>query len=194
LQSNLTKDRLDGLMIYYPFRQQLPLVLSQSDPVTAVAWASNDSRLAFSLSPLSMGPSIVKVWNAPGGQFTALNITDLKGHNSTVTSLSWSPDGKFLVSGSTDETVKVWDTVSGQEVASFIYGKNIKSVAWSPNGNYVAVGGWETVSIEIWDVATKQIAATFIDSDSVNTVAWSPDSTQLASGNQTGVVSIWEVK
>ncbi len=194
LQSTLTKDRLDGLMIYYPFRQQLPLVLPQSDPVTAVAWAPNDSRLAFSLSPLSMGPSTVRVWNSLSGPFMEQNFIELKGHSSTITSLSWSPDGKFLVSGSSDETVKIWDTARGQEIASFIYGKNIKSVAWSPDGGNIAVGGWNTTNIIIWNVMKKQITNNFVDSDSVNTLAWSPDSTQLASGNQTGVASIWDVR
>jgi WD40 repeat protein len=46
-----------------------------------------------------------KVWDAQTGQETLT----LKGHSGSVTSVSFSPDGKRIVSGSGDDTLKVWD-------------------------------------------------------------------------------------
>ena len=50
----------------------------------------------------------LKVWDAQTGQ----EPLTLKGHSDAVTSVSFSPDGKRIVSGSDDKTVKVWDISS----------------------------------------------------------------------------------
>ena len=50
----------------------------------------------------------MKVWDAQTGQETLT----LKGHSEPVWSVSFSPDGKRIVSGSLDDTLKVWDISS----------------------------------------------------------------------------------
>jgi WD40 repeat protein len=52
----------------------------------------------------------VKVWDAQTGQ----ELLTLKGHTNLVTSVAFSPDGQRLVSGSADDTVKVWDASLGE--------------------------------------------------------------------------------
>ena len=44
----------------------------------------------------------------------------MEGHTRDVTSVGFSPDGKFIVSGSVDNTVRVWDATNGVEVVSFL--------------------------------------------------------------------------
>ena len=41
----------------------------------------------------------------------------LTGHSRDVTSVAYSPDGKHIVSGSEDKTVKIWDSSTGKEVS-----------------------------------------------------------------------------
>ena len=53
----------------------------------------------------------MKVWDADKGT----EILTLKGHTGRVTSVAFSPDGKRIVSGSEDSTVKVWDADKGTE-------------------------------------------------------------------------------
>ena len=53
----------------------------------------------------SSGDSTLKFWDAESGQ----EMLTLKGHSSSVRSVSFSPDGKRIVSGSFDKTVKIWD-------------------------------------------------------------------------------------
>ena len=43
-------------------------------------------------------------------------VNKLEGHTGEVNSVSFSPDGKFIVSGSADKTVRVWDATNGVEV------------------------------------------------------------------------------
>ena len=47
----------------------------------------------------------MKVWDASSG----MDLLTLKGHTGTVTSVAFSPDGQRLVSGSYDQTLKIWD-------------------------------------------------------------------------------------
>jgi WD40 repeat protein len=54
------------------------------------------------------GDKTLKVWDAQTGQ----EPLTLKGHSDAVTSVSFSPDGKRIVSGGWDQTVKIWDISS----------------------------------------------------------------------------------
>ena len=78
-------------------------------------------------------------------------VATLRGHGGPVSSVSFSPDGKFLASGSWDKTVKVWEVGSWQEVAT-LWGHEgyVYSVSFSPDGKFLASGSYETV--KVWEV------------------------------------------
>ena len=60
----------------------------------------------------------------------------LTGHSSSVYSVSWSPDGAKLASGSGDKTVRLWDASTGAPIGSPLkVDGEVKSVVWSPCGN-----------------------------------------------------------
>jgi WD40 repeat protein len=80
------------------------------------------------------------VWDAASGQ----ESLTLRGHNSFVYSVAWSPDGKRLATAGDDRTVKVWDAASGQEVLTLRgHSKGVYSVAWSSDGKRLATGSWD---------------------------------------------------
>ena len=80
------------------------------------------------------------MWDAA----TGAEVSTLKGHTGEVTCVAFSPDGKRIVSGSVDRTVKVWDADTGVAVGSLkAHTERVSSVAYSPDG----------LRVFAWDVA-----------------------------------------
>jgi WD40 repeat protein len=68
----------------------------------------------------------------------------LAGHESYVYDLAYSPDGKYLVSASRDQAVRLWDmTQSPPQTVGILYGHNglVRAVAYRPDGKVFVSGG-----------------------------------------------------
>ncbi|HUT90716.1 MAG TPA: hypothetical protein VMY37_14530 [Thermoguttaceae bacterium] len=113
--------------------------------VRQVAFSPDGRRLA------SVGGWRIRLWDLTRRSRRVQR--ELKGHGKEVTSIAWSPDGRFLLSGSLDETVRLWDARSGKQVDCYDWGTGeVRSLAFSPDGTTAAVGGSRRDSIVIWDV------------------------------------------
>jgi WD40 repeat protein len=121
-------------------------------------------------------------------------LQTLKGHTDRVTSVAFSPDGKLLASGSWDNTVKLWDVVSGQEVRTLTgHVNHVTNIAFSPDGKLLASGSTDK-TVKLWDVASGQEVRTLTSpTDFVTSVAFSPDGKLLASGSWVNTVKLWDV-
>jgi WD40 repeat protein len=83
---------------------------------------------------------------------TGKEIRTLEGHSNWVTSVSFSPNGKSIVSCSSDKTVRVWDVESGKEICTLEgHAGTVWSVSFSPNGKSIVSGSWDK-TIRVWDV------------------------------------------
>jgi WD40 repeat protein len=69
-------------------------------------------------------------------------LRTLRGHAASVNSIAFSPDSQFLVSGSRDRTIKLWDVYAGHEILSLESRDcgEIRSVTYSPDGLWLASG------------------------------------------------------
>jgi WD40 repeat protein len=66
-----------------------------------------------------------------------------------VNSVAFSPDGKYIVSGSGDNTAGVWEALTGKEIARMTHEAEVNSVAFSPDGKYV-VSGSDDKTARVW--------------------------------------------
>jgi WD40 repeat protein len=119
-----------------------------------------------------------------------------RGHTGRVTTVACSSNGKYIASGSLDQTVQVWSANPDVHFQPFIYHGHIagvQAVAWSPDSNRV-VSGSADKTVQVWNALTGEHAAIYHGhTDIVNTVAWSPDGKYIASGSTDGTVRIWDV-
>ncbi|MCC3529531.1 MAG: AAA family ATPase, partial [Microcoleus sp. PH2017_22_RUC_O_B] len=118
----------------------------------------------------------------------------LETHSSLVKSVSFSPDGKTLASGSDDETIKLWDITTGKEIRAIQGHKEwVQSVSFSPDGKTLASGSGDK-TIKLWNVTTgKEISTIQGHSEVLHSVSFSPDGKTLASGSGDKTIKLWDV-
>ena len=90
----------------------------------------------------------------PGKNYSNLReIATLRGHSEYVRSVAFSPDGNTLASGSSDNTIKLWNLRRNQVIATLTGHSNpVYSVAFSPDGNTLASGSGDN-TIKLWRVS-----------------------------------------
>ncbi len=130
----------------------------------------------------------------PLNRFLSHFLSEMKGHVDTVNSLAISPDGRLVVSGSTDTTVRVWDLTAGKQTHCFEgHTGAVKSVAFSPDGKLVASGS-EDNTARVWELATGRLVCQFDRaSERVNCVAFSASGKSLLTGSCDMYLRVWSV-
>jgi hypothetical protein len=118
----------------------------------------------------------------------------LKGHSDEVSSVAFSWDGKRVVSGSVDKTVRIWNLETEVEEKRLKGHSNpVCSVAISLDGRRV-VSGSSDDTLRIWNAITgKEEQKLKGHSASVSTVAFSSDGRRVVSGSRDNMICIWNV-
>ncbi|MFN7851658.1 MAG: WD40 repeat domain-containing protein, partial [Dolichospermum sp.] len=129
--------------------------LRVNQKVKLASWATLDTQEPTTVA-LSQAVYLQRN-EKPENKALALVVNTLKGHESLVRSVGFSPDGKQLASGSGDKTIKIWDVTTGK-VLNTLKGHEISvySVGFSPDGQQLASGSGDT-TIKIWDVTTGKV-------------------------------------
>jgi WD40 repeat protein len=115
------------------------------------------------------------------------------GHTHDINAFQFSSDVKYLVTGSDDLTVKLWDVASGMEVRTFRgHQTRIKAVAVSADGRQV-LSGDDKGGIKLWDAMTGREVRSMTVLGFVTHLSFSPDGRFFTSVDLSSGMMIWEV-
>ncbi len=118
----------------------------------------------------------------------------LQGHEGYVYSVAISSDGQYIVSGSRDNTMRLWDR-KGNPIGQPFRGheKSVRSVAFSPDGHYI-VSGSDDNTLRLWDINGNPIGQPFRGHKKlVRSVAFSPDGHYIVSGSDDNTLRLWDI-
>jgi WD40 repeat protein len=166
IQSHLTREQVSGAGAF-----------------VSVDWSPDSSKLVA-----SEDNGTIIITDAEGN-----TLKTLSRHTKSVTRALWSPDGKYIVSGSLDKTAIIWDADSGQVVRTLSgHTAGIYAVAWSPDGGRVATASADNTAI-LWDAQTGEKVGTLSGhSAPLNSVAWSPDGSRILTSSDDFTARVWD--
>ncbi|KAG8850919.1 hypothetical protein FRB96_009552 [Tulasnella sp. 330] len=146
---------------------------------------------------LSVRRGRLQRWSTPddhGVRIEADEDPPVLSHANDVGCVAWSPNGKTIVSGSHDHTVRRWDASTGKPIGEALKGHTgpVWDVAWSPDGKTFVSASWDH-TLRLWDASAGQLVGEPFKghTKAVHSVAWSPDGNKIVSGSEDGTVQLW---
>jgi WD40 repeat protein len=133
-KSGIVKPARDGaclLVLNLRSGQVQSLTVAQAEPVVAFAIDEEAIRLAWAHANHS-----IHVWDLPGEK----RLVTLQGHTERINAVSFTGDGRHVLSCGHDRTLRVWSAATGQEVAAYTADAALRSLASATQGNVIAAG------------------------------------------------------
>lgn len=172
--------------------------------ITCCASSPNGNLIATACRSNSAKHAVVRVFNAAKNYQLVDEV--LQGHNLTITSMEFSPDGKYLLVVSRDRQLSLWsvrDEAEGLfdlvELNQKAHTRIIWDASWLPQGRYQFVTGSRDKSIKLWEVQGNSVVLqgalkteTPVTSVSTHCQILQDGSAIVAVGNEEGQISIYK--
>ncbi len=115
------------------------------------------------------------------------------GHTDRINSVAFSSDGRYVLTGSSDKTAKLWD-LQGKEIQVFQgHIEDVTSVAFSPDAQYVLTGSNDGTA-RLWNLNGQEVRAYYGYEEAVSAVAFSPDGQYILTGCGTkSIARLWNL-
>ncbi|KAG8809914.1 hypothetical protein FRC18_004338 [Serendipita sp. 400] len=172
-----------------PVSESIPHIYISTIPFAArKSYIGQEARGLFPKT-ISVMTGYPENWPEPPQQW--------QGHTSNVYSVAFSPDGCYIVSGSFDETIRLWDAETGQQLGEPLRGHTdiVWSVSFSPDGRRIVSGSLDK-TIRLWDTETGQQLGEPLrgHTDSIYSVSLSPDGRRIVSGSLDKTIRLWDAE
>lgn len=149
-------------------REVLVLRGHERERVTSASWSPDGRRLATAGSDAT-----ARIWDAVTGQ----RLATLGGHHAGWIEVAWSPDGSLLATYQFEGDVQLWDPGTGQLVRTLRLDGKSNIVAWSPSGQWLAIGNG--VEIALWNPLTGTRQTLPRRGARPHGIEWSPDGAMI---------------
>ena len=168
-----------------PASYQFARSLQMPGAVWTVALSPDGARLAA-----ASDNHVVTIWNPA----SKTKIASLAGHTDRIVSATFSPDSRYLVSGSWDGTAKLWDVGQQRLIRTMNVRKGVSSLAFSSDGTRLAVGS-ANKSITVWNLQSGAILHELRGHKrEVQALAFNADGSILASVSGEKRVYLWDIE
>jgi WD40 repeat protein len=130
---------------------------------------------------VALEDKIARLWALPTGKL----LRQIEGHSATLTNITFSHDGKFILTGSEDKTARLWDAQTGQ-IRQIFWGHTdaVTTVAFSPDGTRILTGGRDHV-VRFWETVSGDLLETFKAHNApIRFVAFSADGKTVISSDE----------
>ncbi len=183
----------DGVIVYVDLEEWAVRKHIKASEKSARCIAIHPDKQTFAVG---FSDNFIRIFDIKSG---TLKHT-LTGHKNSVFTLAYSPDGQYLLSGSRDAHLHIWEASHAyalkQSIAAHLFA--INRLAYSPDGALFATGSMDK-AVKIWDAKTFRLLKVLDKArhaghgNSVNTLLWTPYENYLLSAGDDRMVGVWQI-